>query len=704
MADWRINEKYRKPRRAKGTPLFVLRNYYALGGLAFGGISWYLYELWPESQKLRRAQLEGKFDYPEGYQQKLEKKRYKKMKKNRPNNHGLQKSSILNQTSKNRASSSIRSHSPKENSESFDSPYKNSLSEIKQIASNNDEADDFRTPIPFKKTSKTVSKNKAVPKKSGRKFQRKLTSLLQKQTEDNLKNLDVNPDHLQMALALSKSTLAEENPEEFRKSQEQDLPVFLSPEKIPKGGTVLERFGFKSSKLRLHAEFREDNYEDLRSRKYSKFRFVTPTLHTRTDEERESLVTAKISLIISEKKQSILENSYEFQEIITSSLLEEYHCKENHILNINKIASSELKLFCYYCSSLKIPQNESTYGCLLKKWNEIPGREKSPERILRTVNRDEFTGRDSVTNSSAKLEKNLTNIETLSEKNLLNIESEVIPKNNCPVAILDTDSEDSVNVESDSKAIAKHNTPIVILDTQSEDTVIERAKTPENLNRLSPSLLNLSPSKSPGLLRTSLRSEERFSKNLSIVFNDDNGIEYFESFDTDSESLSKKVLGLKESEEIKFPDPPEDAGHIDLTQSSSSNDNCFLDIDNTESDAATPDENKVPNDPCTFQQTYQSTFEMSPLVLKNSEEKGLESDEEFLDLTQKSPSHEKNISDEIARFDPIIDEIADLNEKQEHIPIIEDISLYKYFTESFEKSRRISRTQSKVVHQRRRIL
>ncbi|KAJ8925308.1 hypothetical protein NQ315_009138 [Exocentrus adspersus] len=67
MADWRINEKYRKPRRAKGTPFFVQRNYYALGVLVFGAFSWYLYELSPASQKLKRLQLqEDKLKIPEG--------------------------------------------------------------------------------------------------------------------------------------------------------------------------------------------------------------------------------------------------------------------------------------------------------------------------------------------------------------------------------------------------------------------------------------------------------------------------------------------------------------------------------------------------------------------------------------------------------------------------------------------------------------
>lgn len=44
MADWRTNEKYRKPRRTKGTPLFYQRNYWALGVVGIGGLAWYLFE------------------------------------------------------------------------------------------------------------------------------------------------------------------------------------------------------------------------------------------------------------------------------------------------------------------------------------------------------------------------------------------------------------------------------------------------------------------------------------------------------------------------------------------------------------------------------------------------------------------------------------------------------------------------------------
>ncbi|CAH1955850.1 unnamed protein product [Acanthoscelides obtectus] len=71
MPDWRINEKYRKPRRTKGTPFYVERNYYALGCLALSGICWYLYELWPSTKKLKQKLETDKFDYPEGLKMKI---------------------------------------------------------------------------------------------------------------------------------------------------------------------------------------------------------------------------------------------------------------------------------------------------------------------------------------------------------------------------------------------------------------------------------------------------------------------------------------------------------------------------------------------------------------------------------------------------------------------------------------------------------
>lgn len=42
--DPRINLKFRKPRRAKGTPAHLYSHLVATGGIIFAGVFWYFYE------------------------------------------------------------------------------------------------------------------------------------------------------------------------------------------------------------------------------------------------------------------------------------------------------------------------------------------------------------------------------------------------------------------------------------------------------------------------------------------------------------------------------------------------------------------------------------------------------------------------------------------------------------------------------------
>lgn len=152
-----------------------------------------------------------------------------------------------------------------QNSDQLESPYKKSLSEIKYVCENDDLSKDFRTPKPIKVQKKSQDKRTTLikqnkPKSKYSKSKNKSTvkrNPIYKTTQDNFGVSDINPDHLQMALALSKSTYAVEYPE-LSKKAEDSLPTFLTPEKIPKGKTTLERYGFKSDKPKLHAELRRE--------------------------------------------------------------------------------------------------------------------------------------------------------------------------------------------------------------------------------------------------------------------------------------------------------------------------------------------------------------------------------------------------------------------------------------------------------------
>ncbi|CAG9813565.1 unnamed protein product [Phaedon cochleariae] len=303
------------------------------------------------------------------------------MKKNQLNNHGSVKHSFHNLMSNPKASSSTSTrNNVSEQSDYFESPYKGSLGEIKCISLGND-SDDFRTlKNPVRKVPKVSQKEpvtSATIKRKTTSTKKTRSGSIQKSTKDNFKNLDVNSEHLQMAIALSNSTLALEYPERFRKNKEPDFPTFLSPEKIPKHGTILERYGFKSSKTKDSA-FQMAFVEEPKKRKnYSKFRFITPVLHTRTEEDRQSLINTKVSMIISQQRCSTFECTHTLPETLHSFVLQSYHSQGRQIFNVD--------LENYYCSSLGLPSSKSVYGCLLKNWDEIPGRDRTPGKHTKNL-------------------------------------------------------------------------------------------------------------------------------------------------------------------------------------------------------------------------------------------------------------------------------------------------------------------------------
>ncbi|KAK9890292.1 hypothetical protein WA026_010395 [Henosepilachna vigintioctopunctata] len=66
-----VDEKWRKPRVAVGTPFYRLSNYFALGVLAVSGACWYLYECWPGSQKITKDIADGKYDISPDFKYRL---------------------------------------------------------------------------------------------------------------------------------------------------------------------------------------------------------------------------------------------------------------------------------------------------------------------------------------------------------------------------------------------------------------------------------------------------------------------------------------------------------------------------------------------------------------------------------------------------------------------------------------------------------
>ncbi|KAF5291336.1 hypothetical protein FQA39_LY03487 [Lamprigera yunnana] len=71
MIDKNIDERFRKPRRSKGTPFFKQRSLFALGVLGVGFIFAAIHESWSKAKKLKQGIQDGQFNYPSQLKQRI---------------------------------------------------------------------------------------------------------------------------------------------------------------------------------------------------------------------------------------------------------------------------------------------------------------------------------------------------------------------------------------------------------------------------------------------------------------------------------------------------------------------------------------------------------------------------------------------------------------------------------------------------------
>ncbi|XP_060519614.1 uncharacterized protein LOC132697887 [Cylas formicarius] len=252
---------------------------------------------------------------------------------------------------------------PKSDFKTFESPYKNLLSEIE--TADGGEESPFQTPKPTqpKRNIKwEISKSK-VPSKKRSKKRKCLANSTIKIIENNLRSSDVNSEHLQMGIMLSKSSFEAENNTQSSSSLDDmpDMSALTS--------TILERFGFRSNKTVEPRKWNE------LSKQRKRFKYVTPILLSRSEEDREALISSKISLILQNVHQAPRSTSASPLSL-HSIKLNELYCRQKCVFNIDNIYDSGR----FKIPSLNLPPNVPSCGRLLKKWNEIPGRDISPLR------------------------------------------------------------------------------------------------------------------------------------------------------------------------------------------------------------------------------------------------------------------------------------------------------------------------------------
>lgn len=230
--------------------------------------------------------------------------------------------------------------------------------------------DDFKTPKAINKISKIQQRKPISHGTKKRKIgTRNETASLKQFIETNMRQSDVNPDQLQLALALSESSYQAEHPEEYVSSQEKK-------ESFRK---AFEKFGFGYGRNRT-ARNSGDLFQITKSNRNrkSRFKYITPILKMRTPEQRDHMIKANINAILAYNNQRMEKLPTQKGNFdIYSDTLKQYQL--NKLLSLNHLNQDELQ-DKFRIAKLNLNWSNSCCGCLLKDWSKIQGRDVSPIR------------------------------------------------------------------------------------------------------------------------------------------------------------------------------------------------------------------------------------------------------------------------------------------------------------------------------------
>ncbi|KAF5291338.1 hypothetical protein FQA39_LY03489 [Lamprigera yunnana] len=246
------------------------------------------------------------------------------------------------------------------------SPYRNAISAIK-VLNLNRSADDFKTPKIKEKLSKQKNVNVKKPTKkiSQSKTQSKLTF---GKNIDDIQS-DCNLDHLQVAIALSKSLQSAKD--NVTENEENNGTLLLKQ---------LQQYQFlpKRDKSQPSKGFQ---YKPIEKKRGKPKVYLRSVLLLRTQEDRDKKISDKVSRILSNNISLKTINIKGNCEVFSKDL-QKYYCQEQVIFRKSRY-TKENELSDFYVASLKIDQSTAKCGSLLKNWHEIPGRSVSPSRNVK---------------------------------------------------------------------------------------------------------------------------------------------------------------------------------------------------------------------------------------------------------------------------------------------------------------------------------
>lgn len=307
-------------------------------------------------------------------------------------------------------------------STSVDSPYKSLLAEIDTDLNASNEEKYFKSPemkrVPKPFAPKPQSSNR---KKTNTKKQTK--NMIIQSVKDNFQQTDVNPEHLQMALALSKSMSETETISNVEDEVTYKAAYNSTQKNVGKFKQTLMEFGFKCDRPKVKGE----HFGAYKKNKKSKFKFITPTLLVRTQEERKMIISSKISSILNESQSfiNLKQNQATSDDLLNSAYLKTCVSSAKNIFTINTLDLDQLitEENKFYIDKLDIPRIKTKCGSLLRDWKSIAGREST-------------SSRETIVNTKETVEQNI--METSAKTNL---EMEMFPNRSISPDLFESDDE-----------------------------------------------------------------------------------------------------------------------------------------------------------------------------------------------------------------------------------------------------------------------
>lgn len=255
----------------------------------------------------------------------------------------------------------------------------------------NNAADSPPKKVAKKKTPKKAAKKPSTRKKNQPDIRRLLSKeeqMVHNVLEVSCRENNLDPDEVQLALALSESMKETESKETLQKFENP----FTTGGKVQSVNTILEKFGFKTGKAL--SEFEQEILKSGKFSKRSKFQ-KAPTLLTRTSkEEREELIQSRIIKVIDQKTYSDSNQQLSVDVAIHSPHLQDFYMQINSIASLeNSEESCDDVIQKYYVMDLFQPSYiQPDY--LLKDWNRIPGRDRSPQKDVKNVDEELMLSED----------------------------------------------------------------------------------------------------------------------------------------------------------------------------------------------------------------------------------------------------------------------------------------------------------------------